>query len=54
MRGTRPARRLHDAYALAQERYAATRVGRAGALATLGIIALSLIGCHGNDFVDFE
>ena len=54
MTGTPPAARLHDAYALARERYAALDVDTDQALATLGQVALSLHSWHGDDVAGFE
>jgi L-rhamnose isomerase len=54
MTGTPPATRLHDAYALAQERYAALGADTDQALATLGQVALSLHCWQGDDVAGFE
>ena len=54
MTGTPPATRLHDAYALARERYAALGVDTDQALATLGQVALSLHCWQGDDVAGFE
>ena len=47
-------RQLHEAYALAKERYAALDVDTDQALATLGQIALSLHCWQGDDVAGFE
>ena len=54
MTGTPPATRLHDAYALARERYAGLGVDTDLALATLGQVALSLHCWQGDDVAGFE
>src|ERR687885_476856 len=55
MTGTPPTTgELHDAYRLAQERYAALGVDTDRALATLGQVALSLHCWQGDDVAGFE
>ena len=55
MTGTPPTTgQLHDAYALARERYAALGVDTDRALATLGQVALSLHCWQGDDVAGFE
>src|ERR671934_1850803 len=55
MIGTSPTtKQLHDAYALAQERYAGLGVDTDHALAALGQISLSLHCWQGDDVAGFE